>query len=323
MSSRYVESPRSANLGTAVVMAMLTVALIASVATAVLADYAQAVSHLSGRHDQAQARWVARAAIDWSRWILLEDSRTDATAQKMVDHRSEIWLTKVDKLPYEEGEISGEIHDDSGKYNLNALVSNGAPNPAQVIIFTRLLGALGVPTNERAELTGALVDWLDADDASSTPRNTEASWYRSQPARRIPPNAPLVDVAELAHIRGFEAPGLVETIRQHVTVHPPGNHVVNVNFATPAVLAAITGLEVTSAQIQDAARTASNPPFATKADLAAKLPKGHQYDQNLLDVRSEFFVAVGTAKWGEAIVSMEVMVRRTGGRPEILWYKII
>lgn len=323
MSSRYAESLRSGNLGTAVVMAMLTVALIASVATAVLADYAQAVSHLSGRHDQAQARWVARAAIDWSRWILLEDSRTDAIAQKMVDHRSEIWLTKVDKLPYEEGEISGEIRDDSGKYNLNALVSNGVPNPKQVVIFKRLLAALGIPTNEGAELTAALLDWLDTDQQSQSSRNTEASWYRSQPGRRIPPDAPLIDVSELAHIRGFESPALLETLKQHVTVHPPGNHLVNVNFATPEVLAAITGLDVSTSHIRDATRTVQTPPFLNKAEFIAKLPTGLQYDQNLLAVQSTFFVAVGTAKWGEAVVSMEVMLRRTGGRPEILWYKII
>ena len=308
--------------GTAVIMAMLSVALIAAIASAVLGDYGQAVNHLAGRHDQAQARWLARTAIDWSRWILVEDTREDARIKKNADHQQELWLTPIDSLPYEEGEISGQIQDDSGKLNLNSIAINGAVDAGQAKVFQQLFEQIGVSSSDSKSMVAALIDWIDSDDTAYQGIGAESSWYRSQSNRRIPPNAPILDVGELAHIRGFESEALLEALRPHVTAHPPGQQIVNVNFASAQVLAALTGLRASNSALRDAVRTDKNTAFIKVEDFIALLPSGQPYNQSQFSVKSEYFIATGSAKWGEAMVSMEVLLRRNNNKPEILWYKI-
>ncbi|MEC5396390.1 type II secretion system minor pseudopilin GspK [Uliginosibacterium sp. H1] len=318
MSSRCAERRSSClQRGAAVVMAMLTTALIAGVATAVLADYGHAVRHLSGRHDQAQARWLALGGMDAARWALQEDQRVAATAK--TDNMSEQWAIKVPPQPYEEGEVAGQIFDQSGRFNLNSLVSNGAVNAQQVEIFERLLVLLDIQASQARQLSAALVDWMDADDIPQGRDNTETSWYRSQPGRAVPPQSSLLAVEELRKVRGFEDPALLSRLQDHVSVLPSSALSININLATPEVIAAAIGLTNPNPQI---AGLRSNLVHESVAEFVARLPTGTQYHTQNLDVRSEYFLVVGTGSWGEATVRMEALLqRRPGQRPEILWYR--
>ena len=58
---------RAAQRGAAVVLALLTVSFAAMLAAAALADFGHGLDMLGGRHDQAQAWQLGRAAVDWSR----------------------------------------------------------------------------------------------------------------------------------------------------------------------------------------------------------------------------------------------------------------
>ena len=77
---------RAAQRGAAVVLALLTVSFAAMLAAAALADFGHGLDMLGGRHDQAQAWQLGRAAVDWSRNILADDGRRTPT-----DHLGEIW----------------------------------------------------------------------------------------------------------------------------------------------------------------------------------------------------------------------------------------
>ena len=93
-----------AQRGAAVILALLTVALVAGLAAASVGDLGVAMDQVTGRHDQAQARQLARGAVDWARNVLAEDARSSS-----VDHLGEAWATKVPPTPVEEGEVSGEL----------------------------------------------------------------------------------------------------------------------------------------------------------------------------------------------------------------------
>ena len=72
------------------ILALLTVAFVAGLAAAAVGDLGVAMDQVTGRHDQAQARQLARGAVDWACNVLAEDARGST-----VDHLGEAWAVQV------------------------------------------------------------------------------------------------------------------------------------------------------------------------------------------------------------------------------------
>lgn len=298
--------------GAAVVVALLIVALVAGIASAAVADFAIALDGASGRHDQAQARQLARAAIDWGRNVLAEDARMSD-----VDHAGEPWAVKVPATPVEDGEVGGKILDCSGRFNLNSLVRNGVADEPAVTRFVSLLQALGMPPDLARQHADTLADWLDTDDLVRSPGSAESAWYAVQERRRMAPGSPMLDTRELAQVRGF-APELVARLLPLVAALPaPGS--INVNTAPPEVLMAmIPGLGQEAAALLIAERNRAW--FKDMADFAARLPAlERQPDFSRLGTSSRYFMAVVQARYGVSTVRMEALLDRERRWPEILW----
>lgn len=301
--------------GAAVLLAMLTLALMAGLAAFVVADYGAAAELLVGRQDQNQSRWLARAAVDWARNVLAEDKRTTK-----FDFLGESWATHVAPTEVEDGEVSGEIVDYSGLFDLNSIVKNGQLDNVQVAAYERLLAELGLPSQQRSILVAALIDWLDADNTTQ-PGGAEADWYSSQGLRYAPANGLLVDVDELHLIRGYDD-DLVERLRPFVAALPQPAPA-NVNTAPAEVLAAlVVNLSVDEARVM--AVRSRNVPFQTYNDFTAQLPaKAVAPGVERLDVRSRYFLVSGRAKYGQAVSRMQVLLDRNTTWPEIVWQRIL
>jgi general secretion pathway protein K len=301
--------------GTAVILAILTVALVASLAAAVLADYGTAVASVSGRHDQAQARLLAMGAVDWARNILADDARTSST-----DHGGEAWATRVPPTPVEEGEISGELEDLSGHFDLNSVVKEGKVDLYQAARYKRLLILLGVSADRAAALAAALVDWLDADDTVAGSGQSEVAQYGAASSARRPANAPLADVDELALVLGYDV-RIMALLRPFVVALPVAAPL-NVNTAPAEVLsAAIPGLEMDKARLLVNQR--KQAAFKNLEDFLAALGRvDAPADASRLSVTSRYFQASVRAHYGEATSRFQVMLDRRNTWPEILWLKI-
>lgn len=325
MSSRCTDHAltRQRQSGTAIIMAMLTVALVAGLAAAILADYGHAVDQLSGRHDQAQARWLARAAVDWARNVLESDYTREGSNH--IDHLREDWATKVPATPFEEGELSGELQDQSGLFNLNSLVNtDGTVDKDQVTRFKRLLTVLGIGQGDAEKLSNNLIDWIDPNDKIAGQNGgSETQSYRQEGADvRPPPQAYLLDASELQFVHGFTSQ-IVELLRPHVTAVPGGNKNINVNTASSAVLQAYVedlSAAQASALVIDRERSyfSSVDNFIQRLSFTVKtIPP--------LAVTSNFFLANGRARWGTAVSSIQIMLYRSSAkpRPDILWIKIL
>lgn len=302
--------------GAAVILALLTVALVAGLAAAAVGDLGVALDHVSGRHDQAQARQLARGAVDWARNVLAEDARSS-----QVDHLGEAWAVKVPPTPVEEGQISGELHELSGRFNLNNLAQANGGDIVAVEQFQRLLALLGVGEGEALDLTAALLDWLDADDSPRLPAGAESAWYGAQNPPRRPTNGPLVAVSELTQVRGF-TPQLVARLTPLVAALPPGT-AINVNTASAEILATVVpGLSRDAARVLVVER--SRAWFKDVSDFKARLPS-HDSNPDLtrLAVTSRHFLATGRARYGVAMVRMEVLLDRSQNWPTIVWQKLL
>lgn len=311
-----------AQRGAAVILALLTVALVAGLAAASVGDLGVAMDQVTGRHDQAQARQLARGAVDWARNVLAEDARSSS-----VDHLGEAWATKVPPTPVEEGEVSGELQELSGRLNLNNLVradgSSGSTSAdiVEVEQFQRLLGLLGTGQSEAGSLTTALLDWLDSDDTPRLPGGAESTWYGAQTPPRRAANAPLVAVSELLQVRGF-TPQLVARLTPFVATLPVGS-TVNVNTAPAEVLAAVVpGLSLDAARVLVVQR--SRAWFKDLADFKARLPSQEmQPDITRLATTSRHFLATGRARFGVSMVRMEVLLDRSQNWPTVVWQKLL
>jgi general secretion pathway protein K len=308
-------SRRSGQSGAAILLAMLTLMLVATLAAFVVSDYGAAVELVGGRHDQLQSRWLARGAVDWARNVLAEDARTSA-----IDYFGENWAMHVPPTAVEDGEVSGEIDEYSGRFDLNSLVVGGVADPAQVEIYGRLLDRLGVPRQTALGLIGALVDWEDADERTS-PDGAESDWYLAQKIPYQSADAPLLDVDELALVRGYDA-DLIARLRPFVAALPD-RAPLNVNTASAEVLSAsVAGLSIDDARVLVARRQAE--PFRDVADFVSKLPPSVTGPNSArLAVTSRYFLVVGRAKYGQAMTRMQVLLDRRTTWPEIVWQKIL
>jgi len=274
-----------AQRGTAVIIAMLVLALAVAGAAAMLERQDLDARALQSQRDYEQARWLLRGGMHWARSILAEDARAGAT-----DHRRELWASGLPPTDVQLGSLAGEIRDEQGLFNLNNLLRGGKPDPLQIDALRRLLGAIG--------LSPALADAI---------------------AARIDPQRPLADVGELAGLGGLDANALGR-LRLFATALPRPT-AVNINTAPAEVLAAIVeGLALPEAQAL--ARRLATDPVRNSGEFQARLRPSLRPNLEGISVSSQFFVVEGRAKVGAADLRMEALLQRTGaGLPLIVWQR--
>ena len=297
--------------GSALIMALLIVALTTALASTLIWRENLWLRHVETRRDLAQARLLAGAAIDWARAVLAEDARTNR-----YDHKGEPWATKVPTMPAEGGEIGGSISDEQAKLNLNNLVRNGQLSPPDLLVFQHLLSQLQLPSM----LGATLVDWLDADSIVSADGAEDDFYLAAKPPHRAA-NRELTDIDNLLHVRGF-TPDIVERLRPYVTALPGYNHV-NVNTASAIVPAAVL-YDFPSSEIQQIVADRDRIPYIDINDFRKRQQSpelGSLPSTERLDTRSIYFSVFVHARYGNADASANALVYRAQSWPTIVWQK--
>lgn len=299
--------------GAALVLAMLLAALASSIVAGLLWHQQLWLRQYDFQRDQTQAQSLARSGIDWARLILQEDARNSS-----IDHFGEQWAIRLPLTPLENGEIGGEITDQQGLFNVNALVKGGTAQPDALARYGRLLALLNLP----ASLAPALVDWLDANGDATPGGGVEDGYYVALTPPRLAANRPLVTPDELALVAGY-TPEVLARLRPFVTALPPSaSTAVNVNTAPPEILAAtLEGLTLADANRLAAAR--GNKPFLTVADFRSRLPSGVPVNEFALAVTSVGFIVRVDVRQGEVRATGFALVLREGGAwPRVVWQMI-
>jgi len=303
---------RTSERGVAIVLAISVVALAALVAAAIMVSQSTWARQLELTAEHVQARAVLQAGADWARAVLADDRRVSN-----VDHLGEPWALRLPPLPVENGELLGRIEDQQGAFNVNNLVSEGKVNVAQLAHFRRLLATLGLPD----ALAFTLVDWIDDDGLPQPQGGAEDENYLALDPPYLSANRPLIDVAELALVSGFDADA-------RARLHPyvaalPGFTAVNVNPAPAEVLAAvIEGLDLGSAQALAAQRDRAY--FRDSEDFSKRLPSGVTAAAGDIGVSSDYFVATLRVTIGGAQARGKALLARAGsGWPVVLWRKYL
>jgi general secretion pathway protein K len=153
-------SPPRRQRGAAIISALLVVTLSAILVAGVLWRQQVQIRRIQNQRLLAQAQWVARGAVDWTRLIL----RSEADTAPTVTYLGGVWAVPIAKTRLSdflgksgdaqaaEGAqtyLSGSIEDAQAKFNLRNLVSIPAPGALQInqqetAAFARLLALLGL-----------------------------------------------------------------------------------------------------------------------------------------------------------------------------------
>ena len=122
-----------AERGSAVILAMLVVAVAATLVSGALWQQSALIRETENELAYAQAKWLIRGAIDWAGVILQEDARTSS-----VDHRGEPWAVPLADTRLNENDgrpaayLAGAIEDEQAKFNLRNLVAGEELNVAEM-----------------------------------------------------------------------------------------------------------------------------------------------------------------------------------------------
>ncbi|HVN34862.1 MAG TPA: type II secretion system minor pseudopilin GspK [Casimicrobiaceae bacterium] len=297
--------------GAAIILAMLIAALAAAVAATVFAEQQRWSRTVEHRRDQVQAQALVMAGVQWARQVLDDDAR-----HSDIDHLREAWAIPLPPIPLDNGEIRGAIVDAQGRLNINALGGNGTTADLERRRIAALFAQRGGPT----AALDAIADWIDAD-TSVRDTGAEDAYYAGLPVPGLPPDAPVVRVAELVSVKGVTAQSL-DAVAPFLSALPADTPV-NVNTAPPEVLATIVdGLDGDRLAALVADRAAK--PFTSISDFRARLPKGASLaSDSTVSVKSGYFYVTVEARQGETIARARALLRRSSGAPTAIAWQVV
>ncbi len=303
---------RAQQRGVAIVLAMGVVALAALTATAIMVSQSTWSRQSELAADHVQAQTLIQVGVDWTRAVLSYDHRSNN-----VDHLGEPWALKLPSIPVENGSLAGQIEDQQGRFNLNNLVKNGKVNLAQHAHFQRLLSILGLPPT----LADTLADWIDADSEPQPQGGAEDGFYLALQPPYLAANRPLVDVAELVLVSGFDD-GVRARLHPFVSALPVFT-AVNVNTAPPEVIAAVVedlGLDGARTLVEKRKRAY----FRDRTDLLNQLPRDARAATEDISFSSNYFLVQMRVTIDSAQARSAALLARTDANwPTIVWRKML
>ena len=328
--------------GAALLMAMLTVTLVATFAAAALWQQWRAVEVESAERARVQSAWVLVGALDWARLILREDGRTagadylaepwavpleEARLSSFLSAEKNVASDSLEGLP--DAFLSGRIVDAQSKLNVLGLIEGNKPAPAAVAAFAKLFDLLGLPAGELSLLTIG-VQRASAGIAPATPAATTgaaaasptptptATATGSDSTETSSTAAPLMPqhVAQLVWF-GL-SPQTVAALEPYVTVLPVRTPL-NINTASAeAIFASVPALDLASAKRLVAQRTRN--PFRSLTDTSSVVrDQTAAFDSQRHSVSTNYFEVLGRLRLDKTWVEEHSLLRRDGITVTTIW----
>ena len=297
--------------GAALLMAMLTVALVAVLASSALWQQWRTLSVETAERDAQQTAWLLRGAQDWASVVLREDGRTSST-----DHLAEPWavplrearlsafLAAASNGVVEDSDsltqqvfLSGRITDMQSRLNVTNLLDGNKLNEQSLLAFARLYRALGLPEAELRQWTTALLG------AAQNPSKANAVLL---PQR-----------FEQLRWLGL-SPTSLARLAPHVTVLPTRT-TVNLNTASAEVLhASVLGLELQQATQWTHER--ASQPFDNLEAVRNRLGKAAEnINESQHSVNTRFFEVTGQLRHGQVYQLQKSLIQRDGKDTQTIW----
>ena len=298
---------RRPSRGMALITAMLTIALIATLAATALWQQWRGLQVETAERQRQQAQWLLGGALDWARLVLREDARAGNT-----DHLAEPWAVPLqearlssflastsdgisdgDMDAAERVFLSGQISDLQSRLNVFNLVQGNQASASDGAAFARLFGLLGLPSESLDRLVQQLVQASRPDNRVPMPqRVSQLTWVGLTPEH-------------LARLEPF-------------ITWLPVRTAVNLNTAPVEVLyASVAGLRLTEAQRAVVQRNSQHWRTLEEAGQAlgdaskSLTSSAHQLASNYVEV-------VGRVRLGSTTLTERSVIQRDDNQ-RVLW----
>lgn len=225
MSARQTD--HSSERGTALIAALLLVALMAAIAVQLM-DVTRFAAFRTAQIDQrAQAMWTARGARELAEAAFLNAGEPG----RAVMRPDEAWLAGPVVFPLENGQVVGQVFDHNNCLNINALLrpealgedrfeTETAQEEAERLRqgFLRLSVEVGVRSGEAESVLAQIIDWMD-QDGSAEPGGAEDRAYAAFTPPYRAANQRFVELEELRALPGM-TPELYALYQPYLCVLP-------------------------------------------------------------------------------------------------------
>ena len=293
--------------GVAVITAVLVLALAATAATTIAANYQLNMRRTENSINSSQAWSYAKGAEQWTMAVLARDLEDNS-----YDALDEAWWNDGQPLtfPLPGGYIQGQIIDAQGKLNLNKLVEANKVNQTMKERVSRLFFNLEIDPS----LVDAVIDWIDSNVEPAGPNGAEQDIYRGLEHAYLPADQPIKDITELRLIHGINQE-TYDKLLPHVTALPADKTSLNLNTASVQVIACLhPELPDLAAQLVEEREDdpyESAVEFLRHPELQAK---GITIDTFDLNVTTNYFNLITTAVIGNSKVKMTSTIYRGGSK---------
>ncbi len=296
--------------GAALLIALLTVTLVASLSAAALWQQWRSVQIETAERARVQALWVLNGALDWARLILREDVREGS-----VDHLGEPWAVPLEEarlstflaadknnnassdMDLEQVFLSGSITDLHSRMNVLNLIEDGKVSMPWLKAFTKLYTQLGLEVSELDTITDNLRLAQAPQVGKGAPSGTVSTPLLPQ------------RVGQLRWL-GFSERSL-KALTPFITILPVRT-TVNLNTASAMVLyAAIPSLDM--AQAQSMVEQRQSAYFRSLGDAGRSISTiAAELNNEQHGVSARFFEVKGRLRTGETVIEERSLVQREG-----------
>ena len=300
--------------GAALLTAMLTVALVATLASTALWQQWRQVEIETAERGRSQIAWLMTGALDWTRLILREDAISAQSGA--ADHLGEPWALPVQESKlstflsqdqqWREGDaevfLSGQITDAQSRLNVRNLIVNDQVSVLVLRRFARLFERLNLPEQELQTLSRQL---LAATRAQKT-------------SVQVTPGTPLMPQQTSQLVWLGLSPGTLTALDNFITLLPEPT-AVNLNTAPAEVLmASLPGLDLAAARQLVKLRERGHWATLEAARLALG-PAGAELQEAQHNVQSRYFEVLGRMRIDNMLQQDRVLVKRDGAQVTMLW----
>lgn len=215
--SQFTKTKPDTEGGTVLLTTLLIMAVMATVAVAIMDDIRFAVKRTINVGDYAQADWYVKGAEDFAEsYISTQLSALEPIAKNTLFQEPQTFA-----FPFDGGSMILDVRDGTDCFALGSLVTEtGTADATGGRQFTNLLIALGWPDNDARSLTGVLTDWIDTDTQRGANGAEDGTYLRRELPHRTS-NTALASVMELRSLEGMTEE-LYQSIRPYLCARGSG-----------------------------------------------------------------------------------------------------
>lgn len=300
ISVKQIGKVNSAEKGFALLTVLLVVAVVSVLGSNILYKEHLTLKRSTYMLHQAQSLSVLYGLESWVKTGL----RLDAENNKL-DSLDERWAQPLVAIPFEGGEITGQLEDLFAKINVNNLLERDSEKHK---LWRALIERYAINIELDPVFVDSLIDWVDSDD-EPLPFGAESETYLlMDPAYRTA-NQAVVTLSELKNVQGLNTLPTKQwdLFKQGVTTLPMVTEI-NINTASESVLLALTdwmNREVASAWIQQ--RKAEPAKSIEEFKVFLNEQTGYTSEEInrdlpdwMITIQSQFFLLEGHIHYGDS-----------------------